>query len=124
MATQQPHVDEQNVGLKTDLHNAPASNGPSGSNTDMARRITCVITPEDIQKKAERIRESERQAWFQNAVNEKLDYPTGYLQVAVLVVRWHQDIDGFPTGHNAEVSIHHRSRTLFHAVLTPDRSRS
>ncbi|OAL47996.1 hypothetical protein IQ07DRAFT_646192 [Pyrenochaeta sp. DS3sAY3a] len=103
MATQQPLVEEQNVGLKTDLSNAPASNGPSDLNTDMARSITCVTPPEDFEKKEEEIRESERQAWFQNAVNEKLDNPTGYLQVAVLVVRWHQDLDKSWEGHDAEI---------------------
>ena len=49
--------------------------------------------------------ESERQAWFQNAVNGAMDIPIGYLKVAVLIVRWHEDIDEYAEGHTTEVRI-------------------
>lgn len=60
-----------------------------------------VIKDSDTEKK----RESERRAWFQNAANEKLHIPTGYHKVAVLIVRWCEDLDEFRTGHDEEVCI-------------------
>jgi hypothetical protein len=63
-----------------------------------------VCTPEDEAAKKELKEETERQAWFQNEVNDRLDIPNGYLKVNVLIIRWHEDIDEFE-GHNEEVSI-------------------
>jgi hypothetical protein len=63
-----------------------------------------VCTPEDEAAKKELKEETERQSWFQNEVNDRLDIPNGYLKVNVLIIRWHEDIDEFD-GHNEEVSI-------------------
>ncbi|KAH7121194.1 hypothetical protein B0J11DRAFT_59573 [Dendryphion nanum] len=67
---------------------------------DTSNEYRRVIASDDV----EATQESEKQAWFQNAINEKLDIPNGYLKVAVLIVRWHEDIDSFPVGHEKEVN--------------------
>ncbi|CAO2652883.1 Nn.00g022940.m01.CDS01 [Neocucurbitaria sp. VM-36] len=103
MATQQPQIDEQTVAPSVDTRHASLASSLVAPKSDMIASEACVITPDDIEKKPEKIRESERQAWFQNAVNERLNNPTGYQKVAVLVVRWHDEIDGFSKGHNEEI---------------------
>lgn len=57
-------------------------------------------------------REAERQAWFQNKSNNILEIPNGYLKVAVLIIRWHDEIDEFK-GHDEEVNSAHLSSYLF-----------
>ena len=84
---------------------SPAFSQPA----DMPRH-TLVQRPEDVtnsqpgDKKMDRAsqREAERQLLFQNEVNDALDIPNGYSNVAVLVVRWDESIDDF-TGHSEEV---------------------
>jgi hypothetical protein len=49
-------------------------------------------------------RETERQSWFQNSCSNILNVPNCYSHVAVLIIRWHEDIDEFQ-GHSEEVSI-------------------
>ena len=63
-----------------------------------------VCIPEDEAAKQEFKEETERQAWFQNEANDRLDIPNGYLKVNVLIIRWHEDIDEFE-GHDKEVSV-------------------
>lgn len=48
--------------------------------------------------------ESQRQAWFENAVKKKLEVPNNYEQVAVLIMRWHPDVDDHGVKHDVEVS--------------------
>jgi hypothetical protein len=57
----------------------------------------------DKNEERELKRESERQTWFQDESNNILDIPNGYLNVFVLLIRWHEDIDEFK-GHGDEVS--------------------
>lgn len=61
-----------------------------------------ICTTEDQKGKEELQRESQRQVWFQNKANELLDIPNGYEKVAVLIIRWDEEIDEFP-GHDEEV---------------------
>jgi hypothetical protein len=62
-----------------------------------------VWPPEDEKEERELKRESRRQTWFQDEANNILDIPNGYLNVFVLIIRWHEDIDEFK-GHADEVS--------------------
>lgn len=62
-----------------------------------------VWPPEDEKEKWELKKESDRQTWFQDEANDILDIPNGYLNVFVLIIRWHEDIDEFK-GHDDEVS--------------------
>lgn len=52
----------------------------------------------------ERKMETQRQAWFENAIKEKLKIPNSYAEVSVLMVRWHIDLDEYSVGHSEEVS--------------------
>lgn len=59
--------------------------------------------------------EAEMQACFENATKKALNIPSGYRKVAVLIIRWHKDIDDESNRekHSKEVSnISHR-RTAF-----------
>ncbi|KAH8729022.1 hypothetical protein GQ44DRAFT_571519, partial [Phaeosphaeriaceae sp. PMI808] len=47
-------------------------------------------------------REPTRQALFQRKANEALSLPNGYLDVAVLIMRWDESIDDFK-GHTEEI---------------------
>jgi hypothetical protein len=47
-------------------------------------------------------REPIRQALFQKKCNDTLKLPNGYLNVAVLIIRWDESIDDLP-GHTEEV---------------------
>lgn len=100
METQQPQSDGQSLLSTGEAQDVSHSDSSAGPISDMLPSEACVIKPNDEEKK----RESERQAWFQNAVNERLNIPTGYLKVAVLVVRWHDEIDQFRKGHDEEAS--------------------
>jgi len=53
----------------------------------------------------ERDRDALRQAVFQEASDEALKIPVGYLKVAVKFIRWDESIDDFFEGHTKEVSI-------------------
>jgi len=106
MATQQDTAEGQD--LSASIH-PPQSPTPNASARPKPAVVTCgasVIKPGDVEKK----RESERQAWFQNAANEELNIPTGYLKVAVLIVRWHEEVDAFRNGHDEEVSYDGKQR--------------
>ncbi|KAF1361107.1 hypothetical protein EJ07DRAFT_76492, partial [Lizonia empirigonia] len=50
--------------------------------------------------------ESERQMYFENAIKETLNLPSGYVKVAVLVIRWEDDddSDGYKAGHDTEIA--------------------
>jgi hypothetical protein len=51
--------------------------------------------------------EAVSQTWFENAVKRELNIPNGYEKVAVLVVRWDDDLDDpkFKEGHAEEVCV-------------------
>jgi hypothetical protein len=51
--------------------------------------------------------EAETQAWFENAAKKKLNIPSGYVKVAVLIIRWRKEIDdpNHRDGHGEEVSV-------------------
>lgn len=60
-----------------------------------------------MRDEAERKAESERQMYFENAMKETLNLPSGYVKVAVLVIRWEDDddSDGYKAGHDTEVYV-------------------
>ena len=62
---------------------------------------SCVVSPDDDEKR----KETQRQAWFENAIKKKLNIPNSYLQVAPLIIRWDPEIDDYDEGHTSEVSI-------------------
>lgn len=104
MATQQPRTEEQTLLISGgSLDVCPTDSLPgilAGAPADMNPREVSRNKSDDEEIK----KEAERQAWFQNQINEKLNLPTGYLKVAVLVLRWHEDVDDFKAGHEQEVS--------------------
>lgn len=54
-------------------------------------------------ERGESLRESVRQALFQATSNKALQLPSGYLKVAVLIIRWDESIDDFKEKHTEEV---------------------
>lgn len=48
--------------------------------------------------------EPQRQAWFENAIKDKLKIPNSYEEVSVLMIRWNPEIDEYRDGHDREVS--------------------
>lgn len=46
--------------------------------------------------------DAKMQVWFQNAISTELNIPDGYLKAAVLMIRWHKNLDEFP-GHDEEI---------------------
>jgi hypothetical protein len=59
-----------------------------------------VTTPADEEK----IQESAKRSWFEAGVNKALKIPTGYIKVAVLVLRWEEYCDDYASNHTKEVS--------------------
>ncbi|KZM21040.1 uncharacterized protein EKO05_0011167 [Ascochyta rabiei] len=51
----------------------------------------------------ERKQETQRQAWFENAIKKELKIPNSYVQVAPLIIRWDPEIDDYRDGHNKEI---------------------
>ena len=51
--------------------------------------------------------EAESQTWFDNAIKRELNIPNGYEKVAVLVIRWCDDLEDvkFKSGHDREVCV-------------------
>lgn len=68
---------------------------------ETAQGEPCVVSPGDEEKKEE----TQRQAWFENAVKKQLNIPNSYVQVAPLIIRWDPKIDEHSDGHTEEVSI-------------------
>lgn len=97
MCTQQPHHDtvpftatgEAHIGVLTGADLVP----------DLCRDDSCAVSPTDDEKKEE----TQRQAWFENAVKKKLNIPNSYIQVAPLIIRWSPEIDDYDDGHTSEV---------------------
>jgi hypothetical protein len=83
-------------------------NNPIQSPTLSRHNSIAVIEDEailhvDDKEMKERLRhEAEQQALFQKVSNDKLGIPNGYRKVEVLLIRWHENIDGFPA-HSKEV---------------------
>ena len=74
----------------------------SGSNLATGK-TSAAVADSGLQGTSESDMHLEKQAWFENAVREKLDLPIGYVKVAVLVVRWHEEVDEWPAEHSEEV---------------------
>lgn len=106
MGTQQPHHDtvpftatgEAHLGVLTGAELSPT----------LCRDESCAISPTDEEKKEE----TQRQAWFENAVKKKLNIPNSYVQVAPLIIRWASEIDDHDKGHTIEVIAFLFSRNL------------
>lgn len=76
----------------------------------VVHNVTDMSSHEDIYEqssveKEERKMETQRQAWFENAIKDKLKIPNSYAEVSVLIVRWHPDLDEYNNGHSDEVSL-------------------
>jgi hypothetical protein len=78
----------------------PVSIGESAPKHTCAT-TTDVTTPDDEEK----IRESAKRGWFEAGVNKSLKIPTGYVKVAVLVLRWAEYCDDYAKGHTDEVRV-------------------
>lgn len=52
----------------------------------------------------ERKLETQRQAWFENAIKKELKIPNSYVHVAPLIIRWDPEVDDYDPGHSEEVS--------------------
>ncbi|KAF2260730.1 hypothetical protein CC78DRAFT_584513 [Lojkania enalia] len=96
MATQ---LSTAELGGSVQPHSQNSPSEPLRPNPSIILSGPSVIGPTDAEKK----KESERQAWFQNAADEVLNIPTTYLSVAVLIVRWHEDVDDMRNGHDDEI---------------------
>lgn len=91
----------------------------SSSPAKVSRRNTPVILDDAAsaqsarkeEENMERKRDAVRQAIFQEASDEALNIPLGYLKVAVKIIRWDESIDDFK-GHTEEVS------TSYHGLAT------
>lgn len=80
-----------------------------------------VIAPEATTPDTCKQTKSTKRALFEDAVKKRLDIPTSYLKVAVLVIRWDEKIDQYAEGHTEEVSLNpmchflvSQNLTLFH----------
>lgn len=51
----------------------------------------------------ERKLETQRQAWFENAIKKELKIPNSYVHVAPLIIRWDPVVDDYNAGHSEEV---------------------
>jgi hypothetical protein len=98
----------------------------NSSPVKLSRKNTVVI-PEDAadaqfarkeEEDMERDRDALRQAVFQEASDEALEIPVGYLKVAVKIIRWDESIDDFYEGHTKEVSTWFRSYRIHGSMLT------
>jgi hypothetical protein len=87
--------------ITTDRNPLPCIDSPcsAASETCTAANVT---TPDDKDK----IDQSRKRGCFEEAVKKRLNIPSGYVKVAVLVLRWHPDIDDFAEDHTNEVSSH------------------
>jgi hypothetical protein len=78
----------------------PCTDSSCSAASETCTAATNVTTPDDEEK----IDQSAKRGWFEDAVKERLNIPSGYVKVAVLVLRWHEDIDEYAKGHTSEVS--------------------
>lgn len=94
-------IKEQGQILTHENRDIALANNTAGlTSPDVGAAETYIIRLDDTEKK----NEPEMQSLFQNAANEKLNIPNDYFKAVVLVIRWHEDIDGFSEAHNEEVS--------------------
>ncbi|KAI8938545.1 hypothetical protein NX059_004431 [Plenodomus lindquistii] len=88
----------------------PALPSQSVGATEPCKTETEITTLDYVEKREQSI----KHAYFENSVKERLNIPTGYVKIAVLVIRWHQDVDQYAKGHTEEIA---SLRTLFKDVL-------
>lgn len=81
--------------VKSSRQNSAITSGTTGA------QDAAVLLPGDEEAGERLKREAERQL-FQKVSNDLLGMPNGYKKVEVLLIRWHERIDGFKT-HAAEV---------------------
>jgi hypothetical protein len=97
----QPQHDGVTVRAMAEAHFDLPSSDAVGSVASSSCPEHCVTTPGDAEKK----KETQRQAWFENVAKKKLKIPNSYIQVAPLIIRWARDLDEYYDGHTSEVSI-------------------
>jgi hypothetical protein len=76
---------------------------PGQKNTFVAVKTAPVAQSGVDSDQRESLREVSRKSMFQRKVNDVLKLPNGYLNAAVLIIRWDESIDDFE-GHTEEVS--------------------
>lgn len=64
-------------------------------------------SPEDV---ARQQRAADTQMWWDEAITKYMDLPDGYVNVAVLLVKWEDELDDLKT--RDEVSLGHRSKRV------------
>jgi hypothetical protein len=101
MATQQLQLSDQ--GITTGGNPLPCIESPCSAVSETCTAAN-VTTPDDKDK----IDQSTKRGCFEEAVRKTLNIPSGYVKVAVLVLRWHPDVDDFAEEHTYEVSLHRR----------------
>ncbi|KAF3037639.1 hypothetical protein E8E12_005056 [Didymella heteroderae] len=98
MGTQQPHHETVPFTATGEAHLGVLTGA------DLSRNLcddeSCAVSPTDDEKKEE----TQRQAWFENAVKKKLNIPNSYIQVAPLIIRWSPEIDDYDDGHTSEIA--------------------
>jgi hypothetical protein len=63
------------------------------------RQRSSYTAREEAEKKAE----LQRRTWFENGMRRTFKIPSGYVTIAVLVIRWDDAVDDYKEGHNREV---------------------
>lgn len=85
------------------IEDAPAHDGESSQSTRLVEQSS--QNPEDV---AEQERAAEMQMWWDEAIAKNMNLPDGYSQVAVLLVKWADELDELKTkkevGHRNTVS--------------------
>lgn len=112
MESQQPQPDSMTVRVTSDTHSEVVTQVRTGSVSDCDHNKCFVVSPSDNEKKEE----TQRQAWFENAIKKKLKIPNSYVQVAPLIIRWDSGIDEYSKGHDHEVSDRSAVRLLFNFI--------
>lgn len=97
------HSIAANMDAQQQLHQPDHASGslqghPRSCLTSPRQRSTCTAV-EEAEKKAE----SQRRIWFENGMKRTFRIPSGYVTIAVLVIRWHDAVDDYKEGHDSEV---------------------
>jgi hypothetical protein len=104
-------IEQTSAGFTSQVFtNDPLTVTPDGLHTQHEANECSPAMNNEIERKfAEKPVKNEAvsQTWFENAVKRELNIPNGYEKVAVLVVRWDDDLDDpkFKEGHAEEVCV-------------------
>lgn len=99
MTTQQPQPDKMTLRVIADTHSEVTAQLEPGSAPELSQNKRFIVSASDSDKKEE----TQKQAWFENAIKKKLKIPNSYVQVAVLIIKWDPELDNYSKGHEKEV---------------------